>query len=62
MLQQPPIFHNGTTRRFPRSLEEAFGGDGYAITHYRNRWSGVNRAVVFVLWVLVLAWGATLWT
>jgi hypothetical protein len=60
--QQPPVQHNGTTRRFCRSLDEAFGGSGYAIVHYRNRWSWFNRAAVFVLWVLALAWGVTLWT
>ncbi len=62
MLQQPPIFHNGTTRRFPRSLDEAFGGDGYAIYHYRNRWSWANRAAVCVFCALALVWGVTLWT
>lgn len=62
MFQQPPVQHNRTTRRFPRSLEEAFGGDGYAITHYRNRWSWASRAAAFIAWVLVLSWGATLWT
>jgi len=62
MLQQPQVQHNGTTRRFPRSLEEAFGGDGYAIVHYRNRWSWANRAAAFIAWVLVLSWGVTLWT
>jgi len=62
VLQQPQVQHNGTTRRFPRSLEEAFGGDGYAITHYRNRWSWANRAAAFIVWVLALAYGVTLWT
>jgi hypothetical protein len=62
LLQQPPVHHNRTTRRFARSLEEAFGGDGYAIVHYRNRWSWVNRAAVCVIWVLALVWGVTLWT
>ena len=62
MLQQPPIQHNGTTKRFARTLDEAFGGNGHAITHYRNKWSWANRAAVFILWVLALAWGVTLWT
>jgi hypothetical protein len=62
VLQQPPVQHNGTTRRFCRSLDEAFGGDGYAITHYRNRWSWFNRAVAFSVWVLAMAYGVTLWT
>jgi len=62
VLQQPPIHHNRTTRRFACSLEEAFGGDGYAITHYRNRWSWANRAAAFIVWVLALAYGVTLWT
>ena len=62
MLQQPPVQHNGTTRRFCRSLDEAFGGNGYAITRYRNRWSWFNRAVAFSVWVLALAYGVTLWT
>ena len=62
MLQQPPVFHNGTTKRFARSLNEAFGGDGYAITHYRNRWSWVNRVAVCVLCALAVVWGVTLWT
>jgi len=62
VLQPTSIFDGGTTRRFPRTLDEAFGCDGNCITHYRNRWSWVNRTVAFVGWVLVLAWGATLWT
>ena len=62
MLQRTQIQHNGTTRRFPRSLDEAFGGSGHAITHYRNRWSWVNRAAVCVLCALALVWGVTLWT
>ena len=62
MLQQPPVFHNGTTKRFARSLDEAFGGDGYAIYRYRNRWSWFARSGVCVLWVLALVWGVTLWT
>ena len=62
MLQQPPIQHNGTTKRFARSLDEAFGGDGYAIYQYRNRWSWFNRAAVCVLCALALVWGVTLWT
>jgi hypothetical protein len=65
MLQQPPILNGGTTRRFPRTLDQAFssGADyGCAITHYKNRWSWANRAAAFVAWVLVLAWGVTLWT
>ena len=61
MLQPTPIFNGGTTRRFPRTLNEAFGCDGHCITHYRNRWSWVNRAAVFTLWVLAVAWGTTLW-
>jgi len=62
MSQRTQVQHNGTTKRFARSLDEAFGGSGYAITHYRNRWSWFNRAAVFIAWVLVLAWGVTLWT
>jgi hypothetical protein len=62
MLQQPPVQHNGTTRRFCRSLDEAFGGDGYAITHSRHRWSWASRAAAFIVWVLALAYGVTLWT
>ena len=62
LLQQSQILNGGTTRRFPRSLDEAFGGDGYAITHYRNRWSWANRAAVCVLCALALVWGVTLWT
>jgi hypothetical protein len=62
MLQQSPVQHNGTTRKFPRSLEEAFGGGGYAIVHYRNRWSWANRAAAFIVWVLAIAYGVTLWT
>lgn len=62
MLQRTQVQHNGTTRRFPRSLDEAFGSDGYAITHYRNSWSWVNRAAVCVLCALALVWGVTLWT
>ena len=62
MLQQSPVQHNGTTRRFPRTLEEAFGGSGHAITHYRNRWSWASRAAAFIVWVLALAYGVTLWT
>jgi hypothetical protein len=61
VLQQSPILDGGTTRRFPRTLNEAFGCDGHCITHYRNRWSWVNRAAVFALWVLAVAWGTTLW-
>ena len=52
---------NWTTKRFARSLDEAFGGSGHAITHYRNRWSWFNRAVAFIVWVLALAYGVTLW-
>ena len=62
MLQQPPVHHNRTTRRFARTLDEAFGGDGYAIVHYRNRWSWASRAAAFVAWVLAIAYGVTLWT
>ena len=62
MFQQPPIQHNGTTKRFARTLHEAFGSDGYAITHYRNRWSWANRAAVCVFCALALVWGVTLWT
>ena len=62
MLQQPQILDGGTTRRFSRTLDEAFGCDGHAITHYRNRWSWFNRAVAFVAWVLAIAYGVTLWT
>jgi len=62
MLQRTQIQHNGTTKRFARTLDEAFGGNGCAITHYRNKWSWANRAAVFILWVLALAWGVTLWT
>ena len=61
MLQRTQIQHNGTTRRFPRSLDEAFGGSGHAITHYRNRWSWFNRVAAFIAWVLALAYGVTLW-
>ena len=61
MLQRTQVQHNGTTRRFPRSLDEAFGGDGYAIHRYRNRWSWVNRVAVCVLCALALVWGVTLW-
>ena len=61
MLQPTSILDGGTTRRFPRTLDEAFGCDGHCITHYRNRWNWVARAAAFVGWVLVLAWGATLW-
>jgi hypothetical protein len=59
MLQPTSIFDGGTTRRFPRTLDEAFGCDGHCITHYRNRWSWVNRTAVFALWVLAMAWGTT---
>jgi len=62
MAQRTQVFHNGTTKRFARSLDEAFGGDGYAIVHYRNRWSWANRAAAFIVWVLALAYGVTLWT
>ena len=61
MLQRTQVQHNGTTRRFPRSLDEAFGGNGCAITHYRNRWSWFSRAVAFSVWVLAVAYGVTLW-
>ena len=61
VLQPTPILDGGTTRRFPRTLDEAFGCDGHAITHYRNRWSWFNRAVAFVAWVLAIAYGVTLW-
>ena len=64
VLQQSPILDGGTTRRFPRTLNEAFnhGADyGCSIVCYRNRWSWVNRAAVFTLWVLAVAWGTTLW-
>jgi hypothetical protein len=61
MLQQSPILDGGTTRRFPRTLDEAFGCDGNCITHYRNRWSWVNRTAVFAIWVLAVAWSTTLW-
>ena len=65
MLQRTQIQHNGTTRRFPRSLDQAFnsGADyGCSIVGYRNRWSWVNRAAVCVLCALALVWGVTLWT
>jgi len=62
VLQPTSILDGGTTRRFPRTLDQAFGCDGHAITHYRNRWSWVNRTAVFALWVLAVAWGTTLWT
>ena len=62
MLQRTQVQHNGTTKRFARTLDEAFGGDGYAIHHYRNRWSWVNRAAACVLCALALVWGVTLWT
>ena len=61
VLQQSPILDGGTTRRFPRTLDQAFGCDGHCITHYRNRWSWVNRTAVFAFWVLAVAWGTTLW-
>lgn len=64
VLQPTQIFDGGTTRRFPRTLNEAFnsGADyGCSIVRYRNRWSWVNRAAVFALWVLAVAWGTTLW-
>jgi hypothetical protein len=61
VLQPTSILDGGTTRRFPRTLDQAFGCDGYYITHYRNRWSWVNRTAVFALWVLAVAWGTTLW-
>ena len=64
VLQQSPILDGGTTRRFPRTLDQAFnhGADyGCSIVCYRNRWSWVNRAAVFTLWVLAVAWGTTLW-
>lgn len=56
--------HNSTTRVFPRTLDQAFnsGADyGSSIVHYRNRWSWANRAAIFLIWVLALVWGATLW-
>jgi hypothetical protein len=69
MLQRTQVQHdgkvNGTTRRFPRTLDQAFGHGadyGCAIIFYKNHWSWANRAVAFVIWVLALAWGATLWT
>ena len=55
---------NDTTRVFPRTLDQAFnhGADyGCSIVHYRNHWTWFNRITVAVLWVLALAWGATLW-
>jgi hypothetical protein len=57
--------HNSTTRVFPRTLDQAFNGGadyGCSIIHYKNRWSWANRAAVFILWVLALAYGVTLWT
>ena len=65
LLQQSQILNGGTTRRFPRTLDQAFnsGADyGCSITHYRNRWSWVNRAAVCVFCALALVWGVTLWT
>ena len=64
MLQSTQVQHNGTTKRFPRTLDQAFnhGADyGCAIVHYKNHWAWVGRASAFIAWVLVLAWGATLW-
>ena len=64
MLQRPSLQHNGTTRRFPRTLDQAFnfGADyGCSIVHYRNHWTWASRAAAFLVWVLVLTWGATLW-
>ena len=65
LLQQSQILNGGTTRRFPRTLDQAFnsGADyGCSIVHYRNRWSWFNRAAAFIAWVLALAYGVTLWT
>jgi len=56
--------HNSTTRVFPRTLDQAFNGGadyGSAIICYKNRWSWANRAAVFILWVLALVYGVTLW-
>ena len=64
VFQSTPLQHNRTTRSFPRTLDQAFnsGADyGCAITHYKNHWSWVTNAAAFIAWVLVLAWGATLW-
>jgi hypothetical protein len=74
MQNQSPSVHNRgtvreingcpTTKRFPRTLDEAFGHGadyGCAIVHYKNHWSWVARASAFIIWVLALAWGATLW-
>jgi hypothetical protein len=64
MFQSAQVQHNGTTKRFPRTLDQAFnqGADyGCSIIHYKNHWSWVTSAAAFIAWVLVLAWGATLW-
>jgi len=64
VFQSTPLQHNGTTRSFPRTLDQAFnsGADyGCSIIYYKNHWSWVGRASAFVIWVLALAWGATLW-
>jgi hypothetical protein len=65
VFQSTPLQHNGTTRSFPRTLDQAFnhGADyGCSIIYYKNHWSWANRAVAFILWVLALAYGVTLWT
>ena len=61
MLQQPPIFHNGTTRCFPRTLDQAFnhGADyGCSIVRYRNPnfgfWIGAICAVLALF--VVASW------
>lgn len=48
-----------TTRKFPRSMDEAFphgASYGCAITHYRHRLGRLGGAAAFCAWVLALAW------
>ena len=50
---------NDTTRRFPRTLNEAFpqGAEyGCAITHYRNHMSRLNLWILLCSGALVLTW------
>ena len=61
MLQQPQVLDGGTTRRFPRTLNEAFpiGAEyGCAITRYRNPnvgfWAGA--VCLFLTCFVVASW------